>query len=98
VADLARFLARNRAELVALAASLPERAEALRESVAAAGAVRPDDPLPIMVGGALAGDASLMGSFAVAWAGTSLVAAAAYAAALRDRLPDRPAAEVPELP
>lgn len=97
-ADLARFLARNRAELVALAASLPERAEALREAVAAAGAVRPDDPLPIMVGGALARDASLMGSLDVGWAGTSLTSAAAYAAGLRERISDRPAAEVPELP
>jgi methanogenic corrinoid protein MtbC1 len=33
--DLARFLDRNHAELVALAASLPERDEALRASVAA---------------------------------------------------------------
>jgi methanogenic corrinoid protein MtbC1 len=97
-ADLARFLARNRAELVALAASLPERAEALRESVAAARAVRPADPLPIVVGGKLAGDAALMHSLGVAWAGTSLTAAAAYAAALLARLPDRPPAEEPELP
>ncbi|HYN48503.1 MAG TPA: cobalamin-dependent protein [Candidatus Nanopelagicales bacterium] len=97
-ADLARFLARNRAELVALAASLPERTEALRESVAAAGAVRPDDPLPILVGGALAGDAALMESLDVAWAGTSLTAAAAYAGGLRKHIPDRPADEAPELP
>ena len=54
-ADLARFLARNQAELVALTASLPDRAEALRESVAAARAVRPDDPLPVLVGGSLVG-------------------------------------------
>ena len=86
-ADLARFLARNRAELVALAASLPERAETLRESVAAAGAVRPADPLPVMVGGALAGDAALMDSLGVAWAGTSLTAAAAYATSLLDGSP-----------
>ncbi len=96
--DLARFLARNRAELVGLAASLPERAEELRASVAAAEAVRPDDPLPIMVGGDLARDAALMTSLHVAWAGTSLTAAAAYAAALLERLGDRPATEVPELP
>ena len=64
--DLARFLARNHAELVGLAASLPERAEELRASVAAAAAVRPDDPLPIMVGGDLAHDAALMASLHVA--------------------------------
>jgi methanogenic corrinoid protein MtbC1 len=97
-ADLARFLARNQAELVALTATLPERAEALRESVAAAGAVRPDDPLPIMVGGALAEDASFMDALGMAWAGTSLEAAAAFAAGLLERIPDRPAAEAPELP
>jgi hypothetical protein len=60
--------------------------------------VRPDDPLPVMVGGALADDASRMGSLDVAWAGTSLRAAAEYAAGLLERLVDRPAAEVPELP
>jgi methanogenic corrinoid protein MtbC1 len=97
-ADLARFLARNRADLVALSAALPERADALRESVAAARAVRSDDPLPIMVGGALARDAELMGSLDAAWSGTSLTSAAAYAAGLRDRLSDRSATEAPELP
>ena len=96
--DLARFLARNHAELVGLAASLPERTEELRASVAAAGAVRPDDPLPIMVGGDLAHDAALMTALHVAWAGTSLTAAANYADGLLERLADRPAAEVPELP
>jgi methanogenic corrinoid protein MtbC1 len=97
-ADLARFLARNHAELVGLAASLPERAGELRASVAAAEAVRPDDPLPIMVGGDLARDVALMASLHVAWAGTSLTAAAAYASGLLERLANRPAAEVPELP
>jgi methanogenic corrinoid protein MtbC1 len=96
--DLARFLARNHAELVALAASLPERGEALRASVAAAATVRPDDPLPVMVGGGLAGDTSRMRSLDVAWAGTSLRAAAEFAAGLLERLADRPAAEVAELP
>jgi methanogenic corrinoid protein MtbC1 len=97
-ADLARFLARNRAELVALSASLPERADALRESVAAARAVRSDDPLPIMVGGALAEDAELMRSLDAAWSGTSLTSAAEYAAGLRDRISDRRPSEVSELP
>ncbi len=97
-ADLARFLARNRAELVALSASLPERADAMRESVAAARAVRSDDPLPIMVGGALAEDAELMRSLDAAWSGTSLTSAAEYAAGLRDRISDRRPSEVSELP
>ena len=96
--DLARFLARNHAELVGLAASLPERAEAAPGIGGCRRAVRPDDPLPIMVGGDLAHDAALMTSLDVAWAGTSLTAAAPYAAALLEPLADRPAAEVPELP
>lgn len=97
-ADLARFLARNQADLVALTASLPERITALRESVAAALAVRPEDPLPVLVGGAIAGDGALVGSLGVAWSGTSLAAAAAFAAAILRRLADRPPREVVELP
>jgi methanogenic corrinoid protein MtbC1 len=97
-ADLARFLARNRAEMVALTASLPERLEALRESVAAARAVRPEDPIPVIVGGALAANAEITATLDVDWAGTSLVAASAFAAAALERLADRPPAEVPELP
>ena len=97
-ADLARFLARNQAELVALTASLQDRADALRESVAAARAVRPDDPLPVMVGGTLADDAMLVRSLGVAWAGTSLAAAAAFAGTVLDRVADRAPFSVPELP
>lgn len=97
-ADLARFLARNHAELVAITASLPDRLGSLRESVAAALAVRPDDPLPVMVGGSLAGDQALMSSLGVSWAGTSLVAAAAFAGRLMERAAARAVTEVPELP
>ncbi len=97
-ADLARFLARNQAELVALTASLPERAEAAGQSVAAAHAVRPDNPLPVMIGGALAGDRELIASLEVDWAGTSLTAAAAFAAEVLGRVADRAPFEVPELP
>jgi len=97
-ADLARFLARNQAELVALTASLPDRAEALRASVAAALAVRPDDPLPVMVGGTLADDAALMRSLGVSWAGTSLAAADAFATAILERVAVRAPFGVPELP
>ena len=97
-ADLARFLARNQAELVALTASLPDRVQTLRESVAAALAVRPDDPLPVMVGGSLADDAALMESLGVAWAGTSLADAAAFAGGILGQVADRSPLGTPELP
>jgi methanogenic corrinoid protein MtbC1 len=97
-ADLARFLARNQAELVALTASLPDRAEALRESVSAALAVRPDDPLPVMVGGMLADDAALIRSLGVSWAGTSLAAAGGFATTILERVAERAPFGVPELP
>ena len=94
-ADLARFLARNRAELVALTASLPDRSDALRESVAAALAVRRERPIPVLVGGAMAADGALMKALGVTWAGTSLAAAADFAAGLAgSTVPG----EVPELP
>ncbi len=97
-ADLARFLDRNRAEMVALTASLPDRLDALRESIAAARAVRPGDPIPVIVGGGITADVGLVGGLDVDWAGTSLVAAARFAAAVLARISDRPPAEVPELP
>jgi methanogenic corrinoid protein MtbC1 len=97
-ADLARYLARNRAEMVALTASLPERLDALREAVAAARAVRPDDPIPVIVGGAITTDAELIAGLDVDWAGMSLVAASRHVAGVLGRLADRPPAEVPELP
>jgi len=96
-ADLARFLARNHAELVALTASLPDRLEALRESVAAARAVRADDPLPVMVGGAIAGDPDLARSLPIQWSGTSLAAAAAFATTVMERVARREPAESSEL-
>jgi methanogenic corrinoid protein MtbC1 len=94
-ADLARFLTRNHADLVALTASLPDRVESLRESIAAALAVRPADPLPVMVGGGLAGDEALAASLNAAWVGTSLVAAAAVARGVLTRLDNRPATQEP---
>lgn len=97
-ADLARFLARNHADLVALTASLPDRVETLRESVAAALAVRPDDPLPVMVGGSLAEDAALMQSLGVAWAGTSLADAGAFARGTLGQVAERAPLGTPELP
>ena len=65
---------------------------------AAARAVRPDDPLPVMVGGSLADDEVLMTSLGASWAGTSLVAAAAFAGRLGERAAARASTEVPELP
>jgi methanogenic corrinoid protein MtbC1 len=97
-ADLARFLARNRPELVALTATLPDRLDALREAVAAARAIRPADPIPVIVGGAIASEPSLVGALGVDWAGTSLVEASRYAATVHARVGDAAPAEVPELP
>ncbi len=84
--DLARFLDQSGAALVALTARLPERAPALREAVDAARAARPDPPLPILLGGAITGDAALVASLQVEWAGESVVEAASIARAIRDRL------------
>lgn len=97
-ADLARFLARNQAALVALTASLPDRIDALRETVAAARAVRPADPLPVMVGGAIASHPALLAGLGVDWTGMSLVDASRFATSVRERIADDLPTEVPELP
>ena len=39
--------------MVALTASLPERLDTLRGAIAAARAVRPEDPIPVILGGGL---------------------------------------------
>ena len=89
-ADLARFLARNYAELLALTASLPDRQEALREAVAAARAAVPaPDRLPIMLGGALVRDAHLVATPGVDWLGDSLVEADRFAASLLSTMSGR---------
>ena len=88
-ADLARFLARNRADLLALSASLPEREPAIREAVAAAHAARPDATPPIMLGGALTADASLAGRLDVDFVAVSLVAAERFARSVAAALPER---------
>lgn len=97
-ADLARFLARNRAELVALTASLPDRIDALREAVAASRAVRPDDPIPVMVGGSIAAHPDQLAGLELDWTGTSLVDASRYAATLRERVGTPGPGGIPELP
>ena len=90
-ADLARFLARNRADLLALRASLPERETAVR----AAGL---NATLPIMLGGALAADASLAGRLDVDLVAVSLVAADRFARSVAAALPERDEGGGPEVP
>lgn len=85
-ADLALFLARNHADLLALSASLPEREPAVRDAVAAARAARTDDHLAIMLGGALAADPVVAKRLDVDFAADSLVAAERFARTIVDAL------------
>ena len=97
-ADLARFLARNRADLLALSASLPEREPAILDAVAAARAARADRPLPIMLGGTIVADPALAACVDVDFLAGSLVEAAHFARTVADavleRDPDETAAEL----
>ena len=86
-ADLARFLARNHADLLALSASLPDREPAVRDAVAAARAARPDTALAIMLGGTLTADPAVAGRIDVDFVTDSLVAAAGFARTVADGLP-----------
>jgi methanogenic corrinoid protein MtbC1 len=88
-ADLALFLARNDAALLALSASLPDREPAVREAVAAARAARTDQPFSIMLGGAIASDPALAERLDVDFLAGSLVDAARFAGAVADSLPER---------
>jgi methanogenic corrinoid protein MtbC1 len=97
-ADLARFLARNRADLLALSASLPEREPAVRDAIAAARAAGLNATLPIMLGGALAADASLAGRLDVDLVAVSLVAADRFARSVAAALPERDEGGGPEVP
>jgi methanogenic corrinoid protein MtbC1 len=83
-ADLARFVARNEARLVALTASDPERLETLIGSIAAVRAV--DADVAILLGGRLAARPGLAGTLGIDWAGTSLVDADAIARGIADGL------------
>jgi methanogenic corrinoid protein MtbC1 len=85
-ADLAQFLARNHADLLALSASLPEREPAVRDAIAAARAARAGSPLPIMLGGALATDPSVMGRLEVDFVAGSLVEAERHARSVAQTL------------
>lgn len=81
--DLARFVARNEVTLVALAASDPVRAPVVAEAVAAARAARPVEPrLPVIVGGRVTADPTVVAGLDVEFAGGSLAAAGAFARAL----------------
>ena len=78
--DLATFIERNEARLVALTASDPERLPVLGETVAAIRGVTPD--VPIMLGGRLAVRPGIRDAFELAWAGTSLEGALRFATSL----------------
>ncbi len=76
--DLARYVTRNEATLVAISASDPDRLETLIDTIAAVRAVRPD--LSILLGGRIASRPGLAETLGVDWAGTSLADAAVAAA------------------
>lgn len=79
--DLARFVAKNEARLVALTASDPGRLEALDESVAGVRAATAER-VPVMLGGRLAGSPGLTEAMKLDWRGTTLGGAAAFADAV----------------
>ena len=86
-ADLAAYVGANQADLVGLTAALPDRADAVREAVAASrAAAAPGHPLRILLGGALAADRDLVTELDLDFAGDSLVAAAAFARRLAAKL------------
>jgi methanogenic corrinoid protein MtbC1 len=92
VADLVRFVERNEARLVALAASDPARTPSLAETVTAvrdaSATSGAGHPVPIILGGRLAAHPGIAEATGVDWSGQSLVAAVAYAGkVLRDLAP-----------
>jgi len=78
-ADLGRFVQRNEARLVALTASDPARAEAVRAAVEAirvdAAAANPPREVPILLGGRLAAASDRSVELGVDWLGASLAEA-----------------------
>jgi MerR family transcriptional regulator, light-induced transcriptional regulator len=79
-ADLAGFVSRNEAALVALTASHADRLPALAEAVASSRtAHRAAERLPIMLGGRLGAHPGIRDTLELDWAGTSLVEAARFA-------------------
>ncbi|MEX1172457.1 MAG: B12-binding domain-containing protein [Chloroflexota bacterium] len=75
--DLATFLARNEARLVAITASDPERTGAAAEAITAARAA--GCQAPVMLGGRLADVPGIAATIGADWSGRSLADAADYA-------------------
>ena len=86
-ADLATFLGRNQAALLALSASLPEREPAVRDAVAAARAARTDRRIPIMLGGTITADSTVAARVDVDFLAGSLVEAVRLARTVDVSLP-----------
>jgi MerR family transcriptional regulator, light-induced transcriptional regulator len=78
--DLARYVARNEAVVVAIGASLTVELESVVASIEAVRSTRPR--LPIILGGALAARPGIASTLGITWAGTSL----AQARVVADRL------------
>ena len=87
-ADLAMFLGRNDAALLALSASLPEREQAVRDAVAAARAAGTDRPVPIMLGGTITADSTVAARLEVDFVAGSLVEAARLARTVAVSVPE----------
>ncbi len=84
--DLAGYVARNEATLVALTASNPARLATLTDTIAAVRAARPGRRLPVLLGGRIADRPGIAEAVGADWAGTSLAAASEYARRLWDDL------------
>jgi len=77
-ADLAGFVARNEARLVAITTSDPARLETVAQAVAAVRQAGRSD-IAIMLGGRMGGSPGMVEQTGVDWSGTTLVGAAAFA-------------------
>jgi methanogenic corrinoid protein MtbC1 len=84
--DLASFISRNEATLVALSASHPARIEDVTAAVDAVRAASPNR-LPMMLGGRLAAQPALAAQLDVDWVGGSLESAARFADSVLGGLP-----------
>ena len=76
--DLAGFVARNEARLVAISTSDPARLETVRQAVAAVRQAGRSG-IAIMLGGRMGGSRGIVEQTGVDWSGTTLVGAAAFA-------------------
>ncbi len=84
--DLAAFIARNEARLVAITASDVARLETVDQTVAAIRQAARTD-IPIMLGGRMGGSDGVAHRTGVDWSGTTLVGAATFAAGVLAALP-----------